>query len=87
LFEDNAEFGFGMRVALDQRIEAATAMLRDMRELIGTELADSILFAEQLDETGINEQRKRVVALKTRIETILAEDADQPKLVKLAEYG
>ncbi|MFO7683040.1 MAG: pyruvate:ferredoxin (flavodoxin) oxidoreductase [Chloroflexota bacterium] len=83
LFEDNAEFGFGMRVALDQRIEAATAMLRDMRELIGTELADSILFAEQIDETGINEQRKRVVALKTRIEAILAEDADQPKLQNL----
>ncbi len=83
LFEDNAEFGFGMRVALDQRIEAATAMLRNMREMIGTELADSILFAEQIDEAGIMEQRKRVAALKTRIEAILAEAADQPKLQNL----
>ncbi|MBK8985429.1 MAG: pyruvate:ferredoxin (flavodoxin) oxidoreductase [Chloroflexi bacterium] len=73
LFEDNAEFGFGMRVALDQRIEGATFILRNLREVVGAELADSILFAEQTDEAEINAQRTRVVDLKKRLEALLAE--------------
>ncbi|MBE2220863.1 MAG: pyruvate:ferredoxin (flavodoxin) oxidoreductase [Anaerolineae bacterium] len=83
LFEDNAEFGFGMRVALDQRIEAATEMLRELREEIGSELADSILFAEQLDEAGINEQRARLEVLKTRIAEILPAAEKKSKLENL----
>jgi pyruvate-ferredoxin/flavodoxin oxidoreductase len=73
LFEDNAEFGFGMRVALDQRIETATLMLRKQREVVGEDLADSILFAEQTNEAEINAQRARVVNLKKRLEALLAE--------------
>ena len=83
LFEDNAEFGFGMRVALDQRIEAATEILRELREEIGSELADSILFAEQLDEAGINEQRARLEILKTRISEILPTAEKKTKLENL----
>lgn len=67
LFEDNAEFGMGMRVALDQRLEAATGLLRQMREEIGSELADSILFADQVDLAEVEAQRRRVVALKQRL--------------------
>ena len=44
LFEDNAEFGLGMRVALDQRLDATTNTLRNLRELIGSELAHNILY-------------------------------------------
>lgn len=83
LFEDNAEFGFGMRVALDQRIEAATELLRQLREEIGSELADSLLFAEQLDEAGINEQRARIELLKTRIADILPGSENKAKLSNL----
>ncbi|PID84899.1 MAG: pyruvate:ferredoxin (flavodoxin) oxidoreductase [Chloroflexi bacterium] len=83
LFEDNAEFGFGMRVALDQRIEAATELLRELREEIGSELADSILFAEQLDETSINEQRARIEVLKTRIAEILPETEQKARFENL----
>ncbi len=84
LFEDNAEFGFGMRVALDQRLEAATGMLRDLRELVGDELADSVLYAEQFDEAEIQAQRQRVVDLKARLEALLAEDSEAtPKLQNL----
>lgn len=72
LFEDNAEFGMGMRVALDQRLDAATHLLREHRELIGVELADSILFADQLDEAAINQQRERVAQLKTRLQQLLS---------------
>lgn len=76
LFEDNAEFGFGMRVALDQRIEAATFALRKHREVVGVELADSILFAEQIDEEQINQQRVRIVHLQERLAALLGEIAE-----------
>ena len=87
LFEDNAEFGLGMRVALDQRIEAATHLLRQHRDLIGADVADSILFADQTNEAEINEQRGRIDGLKTAVQTLLdnAETADdlRPDLTNL----
>lgn len=87
LFEDNAEFGLGMRVALDQRIEAATHLLRQYRDLIGADGADSILFADQTNEAEINAQRKRVDNLKTAVQNLLnsAELADdvRPDLTNL----
>ncbi len=76
LFEDNAEFGFGMRTALDQRLAAATGILRQQRNVIGAELADVILFAEQVDETGIRHQRGRVAELKNRLQELIPETAD-----------
>ena len=87
LFEDNAEFGLGMRVALDQRIEAATHLLRQHRDLIGADVADGILYADQTNEAEINEQRVRVDGLKTAVQTLLdaAETADEvrPDLTNL----
>ncbi|MCA9872743.1 MAG: pyruvate:ferredoxin (flavodoxin) oxidoreductase, partial [Anaerolineales bacterium] len=83
LFEDNAEFGLGMRVALDQRIEAATLSLRSLREVVGEELADSILFAEQIDEAEINAQRARVGDLKHRLTALLADVEDAEMKGKL----
>jgi pyruvate-ferredoxin/flavodoxin oxidoreductase len=78
LFEDNAEFGLGMRVALDQRLDAATHLLRAHRELVGAELTDAILFADQLDDAEIGAQRERVVQLKARLEQLLAQDNGHP---------
>jgi pyruvate-ferredoxin/flavodoxin oxidoreductase len=83
LFEDNAEFGMGMRVALDQRIEAATTLLRELHDVIGAELADSILFAEQLNEAHVNAQREQVTALKARIAELLPDSEYAPKLENL----
>jgi len=71
LFEDNAEFGFGMRVALDQRLEAATHLLRVHRDLIGAELTDAIIYADQLNDEEIRAQRGRVAELKHRLEELL----------------
>ncbi len=76
LFEDNAEFGLGMRVALDQRLDAATELLRDLRHIIGNELADSILYADQLNEEGINTQRQRVEELRHRLQALLDDDSE-----------
>ncbi len=84
LFEDNAEFGFGMRTALDQRLEAGTVLLREMREPIGTKLADAILFAEQVDEAGIQAQRGRVGELKMRLEELMQNGADAPTKAKFS---
>ena len=61
LFEDNAEFGLGMRVALDQRLDATTNNLRNLRELIGSELAHNILYNDQVTETDILHQRDEVL--------------------------
>ena len=88
LFEDNAEFGFGMRVALDQRIEAATGLLRELREVIGSRLCDAILYADQLTEVDFQAQRGRVAELKGRLQELLdGEEADvevvKPELANL----
>jgi pyruvate-ferredoxin/flavodoxin oxidoreductase len=71
LFEDNAEFGLGMRVALDQRIEAGTHLLRTLREQVGPELADAIIYADQLNDEEIRAQRGRVAELRHRLEELL----------------
>lgn len=82
LFEDNAEFGFGMRVALDQRLEAATQLLRSMRDTVGPKLTDAILYADQLNEAEIQAQRGRVAELKSRLQELLASEADDVEPLK-----
>jgi len=62
----------GMRVALDQRLEAATNILRDLRDVLGTVLVDSILYADQMTEADIQAQRARVEDLKARIKSLLS---------------
>ncbi len=86
LFEDNAEFGFGMRVALDQRLETATQKLRELAEPIGPKLTQAILFADQLTEADIQAQRGRIAELKTRLQELLdSDEADiEPLKTELA---
>ncbi len=67
LFEDNAEFGLGIRVALDKQNEIARELLQKLAGEIGGEFAESILHAVQRDEAGIHEQRERVALLKQRL--------------------
>jgi pyruvate-ferredoxin/flavodoxin oxidoreductase len=75
LFEDNAEFGLGMRVALDQQITFATELLTQNADAIGTQLVDEILNADQTTEPGIFEQRERVDSLKKRLRAMDATPA------------
>ncbi|WP_031429818.1 pyruvate:ferredoxin (flavodoxin) oxidoreductase [Methylomicrobium agile] len=75
LFEDNAEFGLGMRIAIDKQKEYAEELLEGLRGEIGAELADAILNADQSDEAGIYAQRERVAVLKKRLETLNGEAA------------
>jgi pyruvate-ferredoxin/flavodoxin oxidoreductase len=67
LFEDNAEFGLGMRIALDQQRKEAQQLLTGLRDTVGNELADEILNATQDGEEEIHEQRMRVDALKEKL--------------------
>ncbi|HYN20193.1 MAG TPA: pyruvate:ferredoxin (flavodoxin) oxidoreductase, partial [Thermoanaerobaculia bacterium] len=67
LFEDNAEFGFGMRVALDKQREQAEELLRLLGGQLGDDLAAAILTADEASEAGIQQQRQRVDTLKRRL--------------------
>jgi pyruvate-ferredoxin/flavodoxin oxidoreductase len=64
LFEDNAEFGMGMRLAIDKQRDFAQELLRELRPSLDDDLVESILQASQSDDTGIEQQRQRVAALQ-----------------------
>src|SRR5450759_2323020 len=68
LFEDNAEFGLGMRLGWEQQNGEARRYLGELTELIGADLAQSLLSADQSDEAGIAAQRSRVELLKTQLD-------------------
>ena len=68
LFEDNAEFGLGMRLAVDQRRRAAVEALADMVDVIGEDLLLGVVNADQTSEQGIAEQRDRVAQIRGRLE-------------------
>ncbi|MEZ4735416.1 MAG: pyruvate:ferredoxin (flavodoxin) oxidoreductase [Caldilineaceae bacterium] len=67
LFEDNAEFGLGMRLALDKQHAYASELVNRLRSLIGEALADALLSADQTTAAGIQAQRARVAELKTKL--------------------
>ncbi|MEQ8675470.1 MAG: pyruvate:ferredoxin (flavodoxin) oxidoreductase [Aggregatilineales bacterium] len=83
LFEDNAEFGLGMRVALDKQIEYARELVASLASDIGEQLANEIRDADQTQETGIHEQRERVNTLKERLNGLKSPQAKQ--LLSLAD--
>lgn len=68
LFEDNAEFGLGFRLTLDKRLEYARELLPRVANIVGTELVDALLKADQSTEAGIALQRGRVKLLKERLQ-------------------
>jgi len=74
LFEDNAEFGLGMRLTVDKHTEYARELLQQLAGVVGESLVDELLNADQSDETGIKAQRERVALLKQRLENV-----DDPK--------
>lgn len=75
LFEDNAEFGLGFRLAADQHLELARRLLRELAPRVGEDLARSILDAPQEQESQLRTQRARVDALKERLAALDGEAA------------
>jgi pyruvate-ferredoxin/flavodoxin oxidoreductase len=70
LFEDNAEFGMGIRLAIDAQNVYAKQLLKQLAGHIGDALVEALLNADQSSEEGIKAQRERVALLKDRIRGI-----------------
>jgi pyruvate-ferredoxin/flavodoxin oxidoreductase len=68
LFEDNAEFGLGFRLALDSRTAEARRLVRLLAAGVGDNLAEALLQADQSTEAGIGEQRERVRLLRSALQ-------------------
>ncbi len=83
LFEDNAEFGLGMRLTLDKQSEYARELLPQVAGQVGEQLVDAILNADQSTDAGIKEQRQRVQLLKERLQAVASPEARQ--LLSLAD--
>jgi pyruvate-ferredoxin/flavodoxin oxidoreductase len=84
LFEDNAEFGFGFRMALDVHKEQGRMLLKQLAGQVGENLVEEILAADQLSEAGIHAQRERVAALRQKLAGIQGTEARRLEL--LADY-
>ena len=84
LFEDNAEFGLGMRLTIDKFVEYANELLAKLRDDVGAELADEILNASQKTEEELEVQRSRVEQLKKKLEKLNTPAARN--LLPIADY-
>lgn len=70
LFEDNAEFGLGMRLAVDKQQGYARELLEQLAADVGTKLVKEIVNADESDEAGIQQQRARIERLREQLRTI-----------------
>ncbi len=77
LFEDNAEFGLGMRIAIDKQQEHAAELLNSLAARIDPELVEALLGSTQQDEAEIHEQRQRIAHLREQLKQIDHPDARQ----------
>ncbi len=82
LFEDNAEFGLGMRLTIDKQTEYARELLPILADTLGGDLVEALLGADQRDDAGINAQRERVALLKARLDAVLTADTPQTSALK-----
>ena len=77
LFEDNAEFGLGFRLAIDQKENYAKGLLKKLASEVGDNLVREILEASQEDESGISAQRARLKTLTQKLQEIKSEPAQR----------
>ncbi len=76
LFEDNAEFGLGFRLAISKQSQMAREILSNLAPQIGGELVSSILEAKQVSEADIFEQRERIAILKKKLQGIASKESE-----------
>ena len=84
LFEDNAEFGMGFRLAVDQHKRQAQQLLKALADKLPEALVNGLLYAKQDTDLGVREQRERVAELKKLLGS--AADAVSQRLLTLADY-
>jgi len=85
LFEDNAEFGLGMRIAWEKQHAEARRLLGLLRDEVGHDLTDALLAADQSSEVGLATQRALVIALKGVLAALLNPTATVAALLSLAD--
>ena len=75
LFEDNAEFGLGMRLALDQQNSYARQLIERLHSQVGGALTECLLGTDQSTDEGVNIQRECVAALKAKLRDVQEPEA------------
>ena len=91
LFEDNAEFGYGFRIAIDKHKERAKELLVKFAAEIGQSFVDEIINAKQNDESDIYDQRERVRILNNKLNELISSNSnaksnDLKNLLSLSDY-
>ncbi len=86
LFEDDAEFGLGFRLAADKHLELATARLKSLSTELGVEFVEAILNAPQIRESEIRAQRIRVAELKTKLLALAERDETARDLLSVVDH-
>jgi pyruvate-ferredoxin/flavodoxin oxidoreductase len=84
LFEDNAEFGLGYRVAADKQTELARSLATRLAPRLGEDLVDALLGAPQLTESDFRLQRERVAVLKSKLASM--QDEEAKNLLAVADF-
>jgi pyruvate-ferredoxin/flavodoxin oxidoreductase len=85
LFEDDAEFGLGFRLAADKHLELAKTLAIRLQDKLGTALVEEILTAPQVRESEIRAQRARAAEMIRRLEA-LPEDPDAKDLLSVVDH-
>ncbi len=85
LFEDNAEFGLGLRLGLDRKEAIARDLLQKLSARVGPPLVEALLHADQSSEAGIAAQRARVAELRAKLGGPGAESVAL-QLAEIADY-
>ncbi|UEG50611.1 pyruvate:ferredoxin (flavodoxin) oxidoreductase [Ferruginibacter lapsinanis] len=75
LFEDNAEFGLGMRITADKQLEIAKQYLLELKSELGENVVNEILTAKQIHESDLAEQLQRVQLLKKQLASMTSSPA------------
>jgi len=75
LFEDNAEFGLGMRLSVNKQWDYAVELLKKLSSELGESLIEALLQAETFDDAAVAKQRKLLATLKTRLVSVSRQEA------------
>ncbi|MBV8576530.1 MAG: pyruvate:ferredoxin (flavodoxin) oxidoreductase, partial [Acetobacteraceae bacterium] len=84
LFEDNAEFGLGYRLAIDKQTELAHLLAQKLAPQIGEDLVHALMTAPQITESDFRIQRERVAELKAKVASMPGDDA--ANLLAVADF-
>ncbi len=85
LFEDNAEFGLGMKLALSKKQEIALELLKSLEFMVGTEIVEAIINNPEENEQQRAKKLQDIETLKKTLQ-LLDNDKDAVKLNNLTEY-